>query len=63
MNEQLNLFAQSRQEYKIDKPIRIIELFGGIGSQEIPSLWTCLWTYSKNCCERTIDCTCSKGLI
>lgn len=33
MNEQLNLFAQSRREYKIDKPIRIIELFGGIGSQ------------------------------
>ena len=33
MNEQLNLFAQSRREYKIDKPIRLIELFGGIGSQ------------------------------
>ena len=33
MNEQLNLFAQSKQEYKIDKPIRLIELFGGIGSQ------------------------------
>ena len=33
MNEQLNMFAQSRQEYRIDKPIRLIELFGGIGSQ------------------------------
>ena len=33
MNEQLNLFAQSKQEYKINKPIRLIELFGGIGSQ------------------------------
>ena len=33
MNEQLNLFAQSKQEYRIDKPIRLIELFGGIGSQ------------------------------
>ena len=33
MNEQLNLFAQSRPEYRIDKPIRLIELFGGIGSQ------------------------------
>ena len=33
MNEQLNLFAQSKKEYKIDKPIRLIELFGGIGSQ------------------------------
>ena len=33
MNEQLNLFAQSRREYKINKPIRLIELFGGIGSQ------------------------------
>ena len=33
MNEQLNLFAQSRMEYKINKPIRLIELFGGIGSQ------------------------------
>lgn len=29
MNEQLNLFAQSRGEYKINKPIRLIELFGG----------------------------------
>ena len=33
MNDQLNLFAQSKQEYKINKPIRLIELFGGIGSQ------------------------------
>ena len=33
MNEQLNLFAQSRREYKINKPVRLIELFGGIGSQ------------------------------
>ena len=33
MNEQLNLFAQSKKEYKINKPIRLIELFGGIGSQ------------------------------
>lgn len=33
MNEQLNLFAQSKPEYKINKPIRLIELFGGIGSQ------------------------------
>ena len=32
MNEQLNLFAQSKKEYKINKPIRLIELFGGIGS-------------------------------
>ena len=36
MNEQLNLFAQSKQEYKINKPIRLIELFGGIGSQADP---------------------------
>lgn len=36
MNEQLNLFAQSKKEYKINKPIRLIELFGGIGSQADP---------------------------
>jgi len=32
-NEQLDLFAESRPPLRISKPIRLIELFGGIGSQ------------------------------
>lgn len=31
--EQLNLFNVEKPKYKIDKPIRLIELFAGIGSQ------------------------------
>ena len=30
---QLNIFDYIRKPFKIDKPIRLIELFGGIGSQ------------------------------
>ena len=30
---QLELFELYKQHFKIDKPIRLIELFGGIGSQ------------------------------
>lgn len=33
MNEQLDLFSFSIPKFKIDKPIRLIELFAGIGSQ------------------------------
>ena len=33
MNEQLTLFDYTRQTFKIDKPIRLIELFAGYGSQ------------------------------
>lgn len=36
MNEvqgQLNIFDYIRKPFKIDKPIRLIELFGGVGSQ------------------------------
>ena len=33
MSEQLNLFDITRQEYQIEKPIRLIELFAGYGSQ------------------------------
>ena len=33
MNEQLDLFSFSTPKFKIDKPIRLIELFAGIGSQ------------------------------
>jgi len=33
MSEQMNLFDITRQEYQIDKPIRLIELFAGYGSQ------------------------------
>lgn len=33
MFEQLNLFTYNLPYYKIDKPIRLIELFSGIGSQ------------------------------
>jgi DNA (cytosine-5)-methyltransferase 1 len=31
--EQLNLFALTKEHYKITKPIRLIELFAGIGAQ------------------------------
>ena len=33
MNEQIDLFSYSMPKFKIDKPIRLIELFAGIGSQ------------------------------
>lgn len=33
MTEQMHLFDYIRKPFKIDKPIRLIELFGGIGSQ------------------------------
>lgn len=33
MNEQMDLFSYSTPKFKIDKPIRLIELFAGIGSQ------------------------------
>lgn len=33
MIEQLDLFAETRPLFKLDKPIKLIELFGGIGSQ------------------------------
>lgn len=32
-DEQMNIFDYLRKPFKIDKPIRLIELFGGIGSQ------------------------------
>ena len=31
--EQINLFALGKKKFKIEKPIRLIELFAGIGSQ------------------------------
>jgi DNA (cytosine-5)-methyltransferase 1 len=30
---QMNIFDYIRKPFKIDKPIRLIELFGGVGSQ------------------------------
>ena len=33
MAEQMHIFDYIRKPFKIDKPIRLIELFGGIGSQ------------------------------
>lgn len=33
MYEQLNLFDVSLPQFQIDKPIRLIELFAGLGSQ------------------------------
>ena len=33
MNEQIDLFSYSMPRFKIDKPVRLIELFAGIGSQ------------------------------
>ena len=33
MNKQLDMFEMMYERFKIDKPIRLIELFGGIGSQ------------------------------
>lgn len=33
MNEQIDLFSYALPRFKIDKPIRLIELFAGIGSQ------------------------------
>ena len=33
MYEQLDIFSSIRQPYKITKPIRLIELFAGVGSQ------------------------------
>lgn len=35
MNEQINIFDFDKQPFKIDKPIRIIELFAGYGSQHL----------------------------
>lgn len=32
-NEQIDLFSYSMPKFKIDKPIRLIEMFAGIGSQ------------------------------
>lgn len=32
-SEQMDLFSQVREKFKIDKPIRLIELFAGIGAQ------------------------------
>ena len=34
-SEQLGLFDEEYPQYKIDKPIRLIELFAGIGSQSM----------------------------
>ncbi len=31
--EQINIFELTKPKYKIKKPIRLIELFAGIGSQ------------------------------
>lgn len=33
MNEQLDLFSFTTPKFRIDKPVRLIELFAGIGSQ------------------------------
>ena len=33
MNEQIDLFSYVLPKFKIDKPVRLIELFAGIGSQ------------------------------
>ena len=33
MEEQIDLFSFSNPKFKIDKPIRLIELFAGIGAQ------------------------------
>ncbi len=33
MYDQLNIFDITLPDFKIDKPIRLIELFAGIGSQ------------------------------
>ena len=33
MSEQLDIFGELYPKFKIDKPIRLIELFAGIGSQ------------------------------
>lgn len=35
MFEQMDLFSLGKNEYKIIKPIRLIELFGGVGSQSM----------------------------
>lgn len=35
MYEQMNIFDMTMRTYKIDRPIRLIELFAGIGSQAI----------------------------
>ena len=31
--EQLNLFELTKEHYRITKPIRLIELFAGVGAQ------------------------------
>ena len=33
MYEQLDIFSAIKQPYKITKPVRLIELFAGVGSQ------------------------------
>ena len=35
---QMTLFDMTREEYHIDKPIRLIELFAGIGAQAMAFL-------------------------
>ncbi len=35
MDEQLTLFDFTRQSFKVDKPIRLIEVFAGYGSQSM----------------------------
>ena len=41
MQGQLDIFSMQKQKYKINKPIRLIELFAGIGSQAMAlrDLW------------------------
>lgn len=56
MAQQLDLFALTNGEYRIEKPIRLIELFSGIGSQhkaltnlglKFENWKTCEWAYNS----------------
>lgn len=58
MNEQLTLWGEILEKKKIDKPIRLIELFAGIGAQakaleilKVPfeHYKICEWAYNSYC--------------
>ena len=63
MFEQGNLFSEVLPKYQITKPIRLIELFAGIGAQfkalkeitnKVESYKTCEWAYNSFCSYNAI---------
>ena len=61
--EQMTIWEEIYDTYKITKPIRMIELFAGIGSQfkaikqltdKVESYKICEWAYNSYCCYNAI---------